>query len=82
MQKVLDWLKTPSHYVPGDASGDQNVDAADVVYLISYLYRNGPAPDPPEAGDANGNCVIEAGDVVYLIGYLFRGGPPPQPGCV
>jgi hypothetical protein len=81
MQKVLDWLKTPSHYVPGDATGDQNVDAADVVYLISYLYRNGPAPDPPEAGDANGNCVIEAGDVVYLIGYLFRGGPPPQPGC-
>ncbi|NIN01455.1 MAG: M6 family metalloprotease domain-containing protein [candidate division Zixibacteria bacterium] len=81
MQKVLAWLKTPLHYVAGDADGNQTVNAGDIVYLINYLFRDGPAPDPLEAGDANGNCVLEAGDIVYLISYLFRGGPPPEPGC-
>jgi M6 family metalloprotease-like protein len=81
MQRVLEWLKLPWQYVPGDANGDQVVGAGDIVFLISYLYKNGSAPDPLEAGDANGNCAIEAGDMVYLLTYLFRGGPPPLPGC-
>jgi immune inhibitor A len=68
-------------YVAGDANGDGVVGPGDIVYLISYLYRGGPPPDPMAAGDANNNCQVEAGDVVYLISYFFRGGPPPLPGC-
>ena len=79
-QKVLEWFKTTS-YEPGDVNGDQVVNAGDIVSLLSYLYRNGTAPDPLAAGDANGDCMISAGDVVYLITYLYRKGPPPQPGC-
>jgi M6 family metalloprotease-like protein len=81
MQGVLDWLKPPSTYASGDANGDGSVDGGDAVYLISYLYRGGPAPDPFVSGDANGDCTVTAGDIVYLIGYLYRGGSPPQPGC-
>ncbi|MHC4499660.1 MAG: hypothetical protein ACYS21_11175, partial [Planctomycetota bacterium] len=40
-------------YLSGDANGDAVVDPADVVYLINYLFKSGPAPDPLEAGDAN-----------------------------
>jgi hypothetical protein len=80
IQAVLSWFETTS-YLPGDANGDEAVDAGDVVYLIGYLYKSGLAPDPMAAGDANGSCAVEAGDVVYLIGYLFKNGPPPVPGC-
>jgi hypothetical protein len=64
-------------YLTGDCNSDGTVDAADVVYLISYLYRGGPAP-PLLVGDVNCNGVTEAGDVVFLINYLFRGGPEPS----
>ena len=68
---------TSGSFVRGDANGDGFVTLSDVVYLINYLYRNGPAPDPLEAGDANSDSQIDLGDVVYLLDYLFRGGPPP-----
>ena len=63
----------------GDVNGDLQVDVGDVIYLINYLYRGGPAPFPIEGGDYNGDGVVDVGDVVYLINYLFKGGPPP--GC-
>jgi C1A family cysteine protease len=80
IEKVFDWFKDTS-YLPGDANGDQVVSAADVVYMITYLYRNGPAPDPLATGDANGDCSVSGGDVIYLLNYLFRDGPPPEAGC-
>ncbi len=69
------------HYVAGDANGDGQVNGADVVFIINYLYRQGTPPRLMEAADANGDCVVNASDVVYLINYLFRNGPPPRSGC-
>lgn len=65
------------HYVCGDASGDEEVDVDDVVYLISYLFRNGNPPEPMAEGDVNCDGGVEVGDVVCLINYLFRDGDPP-----
>jgi hypothetical protein len=65
----------------GDANDNGAVEAGDVVYLISYLFRSGPAPEPMCVGDANLSGAVEAGDVVYLISYLFRGAPAPSPDC-
>jgi photosystem II stability/assembly factor-like uncharacterized protein len=62
----------------GDASGDGLIDLGDVVFLVNYLYRNGPAPEPPKAADANCDGIVDLGDVIYLTNYLFKGGPPPQ----
>jgi hypothetical protein len=67
-------------FVRGDCNGNGTVEAGDVVYLINYLFQNGPSPDPLEAGDANCDSLVEPSDVVYLINYLFKGGPPP--GCL
>ena len=66
-----------SEYIVGDANRDGVIDLADVVYLINYLYKSGPAPEPLEAGDANCDSVVDLADVVYLINYLFKGGPSP-----
>ncbi len=63
----------------GDVNADGIIDVGDLVYLINYLYKGGPAPDPLEVGDCNSDGVIDLGDVVYLINYLFKGGPAPGP---
>jgi hypothetical protein len=66
-------------FIRGDANGDGVINSADVVYLINYLFKGGPAPEPWDAGDVNCDGIINSADVVYLINYLFKGGPPP--GC-
>ncbi|NIM97662.1 MAG: hypothetical protein GTO24_06150 [candidate division Zixibacteria bacterium] len=68
-------------FICGDANDNGAVEAGDVVYLIGYLFRSGPAPEPMCVGDANLSGGVEAGDVVYLISYLFRSGPAPSPDC-
>ena len=65
-------------FLCGDANKDGVVDIGDVVYLINYLFINGPAPVPIlHAGDANCDEVVDVSDVVYLINYLFVNGPEP-----
>ena len=67
------------HYITGDANSGGVIEIGDIVYLITYLYKNGPAPIPLQAGDASCNGVVDVGDVIYLINYLFKGGSAP--GC-
>jgi hypothetical protein len=67
--------------VPGDASNDSLVDLADVLFLVNYLYKNGPDPCVMEAADPNADCQVELGDILYLINFLFREGSLPAPGC-
>jgi hypothetical protein len=68
-----------STFIRGDANYDGVINSADVVYLINYLFKGGPAPVPLEAGDVNLDGIVNSADVVYLINYLFKGGPTP--GC-
>ena len=63
-------------YICGDPNGDGSVSLVDVVYLINYVFKGGPAPSPFEAGDVNCDGKVDTADVVYLINYLFKGGPP------
>ncbi|MDD4051708.1 MAG: dockerin type I domain-containing protein [candidate division Zixibacteria bacterium] len=61
----------------GDANGDEKINVADAIHIISYIFRGGPAPTPYAvySGDPNGDCVVNVGDAVYLISYVFRFGP-------
>jgi hypothetical protein len=65
----------------GDSNGDGEVNIGDVVYLINYLFRQGPSPEPLELSDNNCDWTVNLGDVVYLLNYLFRSGPVPGYGC-
>jgi hypothetical protein len=69
------------NFVCGDANGDGEVNIGDAVFLISYVFKGGPAPVPLCAGDANGDGDVNIGDAVYLIAYVFKGGPAPVAGC-
>ena len=64
-------------FARGDANGDGAIGPGDVVFLLNYLYRGGPAPNPMWVGDANSDGTVGPGDVVYLLNYLYRGGPSP-----
>ena len=61
----------------GDANGDGKTTVSDVVFLVNYLFKGGPAPVPLESGNANCDTKVTVSDVVYLVNYLFKGGPPP-----
>lgn len=63
----------------GDSNGDLQLNVADAVYLVTYIFKGGPAPVPLAAGDANCDGTVNVGDAVYIITYIFKGGPPP--GC-
>jgi hypothetical protein len=65
----------------GDANGDDQVNVGDAVFLISYIFKGGPGPDPLCAGDANGDGDVNVGDAVFLINYVFKGGMPPAEPC-
>ncbi len=80
MRRIMGWfgLEKPE-YIRGDANGDQVINLADVLYLVAYLYKNGPAPNPFEAGDVDCSGGIDLNDVLYLVNYLYKNGPAP--GC-
>jgi hypothetical protein len=81
-------LYIPRHNLPycfsvtypevGDLNADGLINAGDMVYLINYLYRNGPYPPALEVGDVNCDEYVNSADIVFLIGYLFRHGPEPS----
>jgi hypothetical protein len=64
-------------YDCGDANGDRQVNVADAVFIINYVFKDGPAPEPLMGGDANCDNEVNVGDAVYVINYVFKGGPEP-----
>jgi uncharacterized repeat protein (TIGR01451 family) len=82
MDRVWNIEEAPAHpdvYFPflrGDAYRDGKLNVSDVIYIINYLFKNGPPPTPVEAADVNCDGKVNVTDVVYFINYLFKGGPP------
>ena len=73
------WQETiTGEYLRGDANQDGIINVGDIVYLVSYLYKNGPAPAPVWVGDCNCDEIVNVGDVVFLVSYLYKGGPEPS----
>jgi hypothetical protein len=62
----------------GDANDDGMVNIFDIAYIISYLYIDGPPPDPMERADVNSDGTVNIFDITYLITFLYQDGPPPD----
>jgi hypothetical protein len=57
--------------VYADCNGDGRFNIADIVYLISYVFTNGPTPRDYLHGDFDGDGRITIADVVFIIRYMF-----------
>ncbi len=66
-----------ANYVCGDANGSETVNILDITFLINYLYKDGPAPQFPNAANVNNDAAINILDITYLISYLYLEGPEP-----
>jgi hypothetical protein len=64
---------------PGDVNDDGEVNVADAVYMIVYVFLYGPPPPCPAQADPNCDGATNVGDAIYLISYIFKGGPAPGP---
>lgn len=63
----------------GDVNQDGVLELQDIVYLINYVYKSGPAPLPfVDQGDVNGDGNVGLFDIVFLINYVYKSGPTPQ----
>lgn len=62
----------------GDANGSGASDIDDTIYLIVYIFVDGPAPTPylTASGDINCDCQVDIDDVVGSICYIFECGGP------
>jgi len=80
---LTQWTEEPIvvlSFLCGDVNGDLTVNILDITYLIAYLYKNGPEPDPIEVANVNSDSSINILDITYLIAYLYKGGPIPDCG--
>jgi len=74
-------VKTRSYFC-GDANDDGIVNVGDIVYLVNYIFRDGPKPVLGYChGDVNDDYLSNVGDVVNLVNYVFRDGDPPIETC-
>jgi C1A family cysteine protease len=65
-------------FICGDLDGDEAINLLDVSFLIAYLYRDGPAPEPPQVADVDNSGEINLLDATYVINFLYKDGPPPN----
>lgn len=65
----------------GDVTGDRTVNVSDAVYIISYVFKGGPAPGLLCLCDANGDESCNIADAVHIVSYIFKGGPAPVGDC-
>lgn len=75
------WQTFGPGYICGDANADGVANITDAVYLIQYIFADGPPPVPLLAGDANCDGVANITDAVYIIQYIFSGGAEPCAEC-
>ncbi|MFH2054313.1 MAG: dockerin type I repeat-containing protein [bacterium] len=74
--RYIEWGKIGISY--GDVNLDGLVNVTDVVYLIAYIFNDGPEPVNYYSGDTNCDGIVNITDAVYLVQYIFSGGPEPS----
>lgn len=67
-------------YVCGDIDGSGvGPDISDLVYLVAFMFQDGPPPPVMEAAMVDGNGVgPDISDLVHLVSYMFDDGPALQ----
>ncbi len=64
-------------FLCGDADNDGvGPNIADLIYLVGFMFQDGPEPAHMESVDVNGNSVgPDIEDLIYLVTFMFQDGP-------
>jgi nitrous oxidase accessory protein NosD len=73
----IDIGKNEFSYIIGDVNSDFVIDIVDVVFVINYLFVEGPAPCPYHSSDTNCDGIVDVQDIVCWINFLFCGSTFP-----
>ena len=66
----------------GSLNNDDVVDITDIVYLVDYLFNQGPVPTPGLCvADVDASGRVNNDDLTYLKNYMFNQGPAPEENC-
>jgi len=60
-----------------DMNHDSSIDILDAVYMLNYLYKDGPPIPPDVKSDIDGSGSLDIMDAIYLIDYKYKNGPLP-----
>jgi len=63
--------------LPGDANADGSFTAADIIYLVNYVFKAGDPPVVPGHGDANCSGSTTSADIIHMVNFVFKTGDPP-----
>ena len=63
--------------IKGDVNTDDKISLVDIIYLVNYIFKAGPAPFPLKVGDVNCDNKVSLSDIVYLVNLIFKAGPSP-----
>ena len=61
----------------GDVTGDAQVNVSDLVYLLNYIYMEGPPPPDLDSANVDLCDAVDVADISHMVYYIFQGGPPP-----
>jgi hypothetical protein len=62
-----------------DADRDRQINLTDPLFILNYLFQNGPAPGCPDSADADDNGQLQLTDALFVLNALFANGPAPDP---
>ena len=64
-------------FVRGDCNADRELNVADAVCMLEWLYAEGAVPKCIAASNVNGDGSIDTSDAIYLLLFGFAGGAEP-----
>ncbi len=80
----LEFPEAAVRFLRGDCNDDGNVDLADAVCGLNWLFAGAATPGCVAALNTNGDATVDITDPVSLLNFLFAGGPSvvaPFPEC-
>ncbi len=61
-----------------NGSEDDIVDVSDLVYMVKWMFHEGPGPYCLEECNVDAsNELVDVADLVYMVKWMFHEGPPP-----
>lgn len=71
------YVYTVATTLPGDVNADGVMTAADIIYMVGYVFKGGPPPSVPGHCDVNCDGSDTSADIISMVGFVFKSGNPP-----